>query len=398
MGNVIQGRQPGGARALRKLNQLWFEIDLGAPALGKRLLVEPAKRVVLPLVRPHRRHRRLDGENAAGELSLSYLGRFRRDLIFPRKCFFSSCTLTEAAGKVPFWRVGAEAMRPDTDLHIVNGGPRLVAGLPKKGAVVLPARLDAILDLRPPWDEIRRGFRKSAKELLRIYKRHDYGHRISHDPADFEHFYEQWYLPTTRRHGELANPIFKGAARVYFKRGFLFYLTEDGKDLAAALCKADGKTLRLVCDGLPDGDPRAARRGRLGALFIARFQWAREQGFEAVNFLSTAPCYSDPLLRSKRRWGSRLQLDNRPQSRLWLHTSRLTPAVVRCLEDNPLIVIDENKNLDALVVVPDPETLDRNQRRRLRKIYGTRGLRRVLACSAESFTSDEGPVAHAREI
>lgn len=376
----------------RRLLRRWHEIHIGAPPAARRLVLEPAKRALLPVVHPLRRLRRLRGHNPAGPLTLSYYGRFKRNLLLPRKQFFAEHELEETSERVAFWRLGGAVRRDASDLVMIDGGHRLERALPRERALLLPARVRLIVDLRGGWEATRRRFHKSAKAKLRKARANGYSFRLGGGPGDFETFYEQMYLPAMRaRHGDLTLTIPRLEAEVYFERGILLLLRHAGRDVAGALCHPQGKRLTAVCYGLLHGDMGSRREDRVGALQVLRLRWAAEAGFEEVDLRSVEPCLSSGLFNYKRQWGSRAELPGGPDNRLWLGVGRLTPAVRHCLEENPLVALGADGELEGLVVVPEPAALDEAARRRLRKRYATPGLRRLLLCATDSFAGPLQP-------
>jgi hypothetical protein len=63
-----------------------------------------------------------------------------------------------------------------------------------------------MVDISKPLPEILKlSKNKSMRENLREMRRHNYSYEMTQDPAKFEYFYHQMYLPyVTKRYEELA--------------------------------------------------------------------------------------------------------------------------------------------------------------------------------------------------
>jgi hypothetical protein len=86
-------------------------------------------------------------------------------------------------------------------------------------------------------------------------------------------------------------------------RGTLVFVRLAGERVAGLAAVPRGRTLWIPLAGIRDGDPDLLHRGASAALYALSFEWARERGFERVDWGRSTSFANDGLHRYRRNWG-----------------------------------------------------------------------------------------------
>jgi hypothetical protein len=255
--------------------------------------------------------------------------------------------------KIPFWSVGTQGFRKSADLVVVEGPLRLIKSLPRHNALILPRIVNHTLDVAGEWQDVCRRFHKSVRRNeLRLIRKHGYRFEKSSSTGHFEHFYEEMYLPTVNaRHGLAAAVSSKAKLREAFANGFLLRVLKGETYVAAALCEFRASELRLCEIGLLGSNTDLIKQGAMGAIYVGVIQAANNMKCRKADLTVSAPLLFDGLFRHKRRWGTSLSLSVSDQQRVWIQIARYTPAIHRLLMMNPMITVNEDGQLQALVAL-----------------------------------------------
>ena len=380
-------------RLLKMAHDLWIEAQLSTPL--------PVRRAALPLVndlaqlarlvaRPSLPIVELSGEGVDGDLTALFVNA-RPVQARLESLLFRSEPARRLVGQIPFWRLHEIDAWPSGDIIVANGNKHLIRRLPRANALVLPDFVHHYLDVSGGWNAVRgRIHRGLLTTELRRAQKYGYGIEISHDDQDFDEFYREMYLPTTRsRHGGLSGPMPRGQAHRYFRHGLLLRITRDGRWVAGAVCQIEGDALVGHVLGVRDGDPRLIKEGVVYALYYEHMRWANEHGFRTIDLGEAETYLAWGLFQYKRRWGSTLGVPKTSRRQTWVKVRRLTPSTRSFLKTNPLIVTDERERLYGLIAVDDPARVTAEMRQDLEKHYATPGLESLIVRSVESYVSTE---------
>ncbi|MCG8691647.1 MAG: hypothetical protein MI806_10600 [Minwuiales bacterium] len=127
---------------------------------------------------------------------------------------------------------------------------------------------------------------------------------ISRDPADFDLFYDEMYVPFVRdRFGALGTVTSRTALRYRFARGGLQWIWQGSDRVGGQVLEPEGRQLRCVVMGC-DPARNAAQLGLVAATFLFAMEYARRHGFDVVDRGGTLPSLCDPVLTSKHFWGA----------------------------------------------------------------------------------------------
>ncbi|HZA65793.1 MAG TPA: hypothetical protein VE592_02535, partial [Geminicoccaceae bacterium] len=215
--------------------------------------------------------------------------------------------------------------------------PRVVAAH-AAGAALL--RVPAYVDFLLPTSEVAelKAARPSLRKHVRRVRRSPLVGRISHDPAAFEQFYFQFYLPSIAdRHRDLAERQPLRVLRRRCRFGGILWVERDGVALSSNLYELRGDTMNLLVSGRrSSGD--AALDTQVGlASYLFPIDLACERGCTSVHLGGTVPVLSDGVFRYKRAWGARVAPRVETHSELLVGWRSPGRAVLAFLAEAPLV-------------------------------------------------------------
>jgi hypothetical protein len=253
------------------------------------------------------------------------------------------------------WKALAAGALPDADLVAVGCSSRRAAELPRERSLLLPFRLHLVVDVIGDAEAMRRTVSKSERwEFSRNRRRHDWAWEQDDDPRAFDLFYERMHLPTMeRRHGARMRTEDKRVAyESIFRRGTLFFVSENGRRIAGALCLWEPATRTITTRllGVLDGDDEHYASGAFKAVYHLLLEWSCSHGVEHVDFHGTEAFLSKGIFRWKRKFHPRVVLppNHFADKRLWLHAARDTGAVRDFLVANPAFALAPDGRFEAL--------------------------------------------------
>jgi hypothetical protein len=257
------------------------------------------------------------------------------------------------------WLTWSELQRDGTiggaDLVAVGGAPRELARLPRTRSFLLPFRVHLVVDVDGDAEAMRRRVSPRERwEFHRNRRRHDWAWEQADDPRAFEHFYERMHRPTmARRHGPRTRTEPKAVAyECLFRRGLLFFVSEEGRRVAGVLCRWDPRTRTLTTRllGVLDGDDAHYRSGAFKAVYHLLFEWACGAGVRRIDLHGTEALISKGIFQWKRKFHPRIVLppNHFARKRVWLYVARDTPAVRSFLVANPVLVMTPQGGMEAV--------------------------------------------------
>lgn len=168
--------------------------------------------------------------------------------------------------------------------------------------------------------------------------------RVSNDVKDFNLFYTQMHIPhVQKRFQDLADIDSYHSMKTYFQRGFLLVIEEADKAIAGVLCNIENDTLFFRRTGVLDGNDEYIKRGASSAQYYFTLKYALEHGIPKVDFMRSRPFFDDGVYLTKREWGAEVYLDNEATTSVFFFIPRISDAVVKFFENNPLIIHREKK-------------------------------------------------------
>jgi hypothetical protein len=256
----------------------------------------------------------------------------------------------------------------------------------------VPESVGAKLAARPDGSTFAQAS-KTARRNIELVRKNRLEWSASHDPADFDRFYDEMYVPFAKaRYGELAFVRNRHALRRRFRQGGLLFIRRDGEIIAGQLFQIEGDSIHVLGPGTPGGSSEPVKLGALSALYLAAAAYAEQNGIPWLDFGGSSPSLRDGVLMHKRGWGA--MLADRPESHadLLVRWRSVTPTVARFLTETPLVIRDGDGF--SAVAASDGAGPIKGHAAALREKLAMPGLRRlhVLATgAAETGRLPPGP-------
>jgi hypothetical protein len=307
-----------------------------------------------------------------------------------KKLLFSGCEEAYLARHIGLLGLKSEIDKraDEADMIIVDAELLISRVFPEEDYLSVPQWVYQKLTLAPDLEQTHKQFRKNTLKELRKIRNRDFGYSTSSELDDIRSFYEDMYIPFTRTRFEDAAAIQPWEKFVrWWKRGaFLLTLTFEKTDvLALYMLPAKGR-LVSVCDGMsPDITPDL-RRGAVTAADMFSIEYAHEQGYEEIDFISSRPFMDDGAFRYKRKWGTRVTRDNYPINDIKIRVTRTTVATTSALANNPVIV-SRNDALFGQVVLAD-DSIGAQEIRNAVNLYWTPGMTTLKLFAVNPVTPD----------
>jgi len=278
-------------------------------------------------------------------------------------------------GRVPLWHASEALGSLTSDLVFVESSQHLIGKLAHQSAVILPFRVQFMLDLQGEWELVEQRFRPNTRR--NIGKAQGYAcceYEISRQAQDVKMFYDKMYLPTVReRHGRLAAILPESEAYQYLRHGWLFLVKRDSVYVCGSLGYARQDTAEFIEMGVLNGDMQLMREGVIEAMNYLRIRWAHQEGYKALSFGECWPFLSG-IFQSKRKWGATVSVPSHEHKQIWVKIQRNTPAASHFLKNNPCVIVDGEGRLNGLIITDDPDQVTPDVAAASRKLYATPGL------------------------
>ncbi len=369
--------------------RLWIETQLIAPPWVQRTVIDPlhqTKRVLRLLSRPYLKIYQWQGQSQGGPLTVAF-GGLDDTKPFLKSILFVEEPTEKEIDQVPLWRLSKLADLAG-DLVFIEADKRLVRKLTRQRALIMPPRVEFMLDVRGDWRTVELRISRSVRRHeFRLVRKYGYEYEISRSSQDFEKFYSEMYAPTmTDKHEELTTLMSLAEAHLYFRHGLLFRVKRDGVWVSGGVCQPQQGIVNFKLLGVVNADQQLIHEGAQAAVYYAVVHWANQEGFEAVNF-EGCRSYLTGLFQYKRKWGTSISIPAHQYERTWIKIQRLTPAVRQFLKDNPCIVSDEEDKLHGLVVTDGLEPVTPEAEAEWHKQYMTPGLSGIQIRSVTDLAS-----------
>lgn len=373
--------------------------DMTAPSSPS--LLQRLKRTVYPLASRYFANASLvEGQLKGSETTLRVL--FVHNCLFNlqlrQRLFETSTTLSSRRVWLP-GLAGELARQRAAGVDLVSAvlPPEVgatLAGLPQHQA---HEEVRQVIATDMAWEELRKGFSKKKRQTTNDFgEKNGLNYRISHEPADLEHFYHRMHVPhIRRRYGELADLDSFEAMRAAFEdHGRLLFVMDGERAVAGALSQRVGDTLVFRRSGVLDGDETHVKGGAQTALYYFQLRDAVDSGIRAVDAMNSSAFLNDGVFKHKADWGARSLRDEVARRRVHLLPFGPAERIARFFELNPM-VIDEGDDLAALIgdcslVADQPLPADK-----LRSRYHLVGLKRLHVLTPHGRHTIELPNAPA---
>jgi hypothetical protein len=325
---------------------------------------------------------------SGNSLTTLFLGD-EKGVLYLSNLLYSEEPVKERLGKIFIWRIKSRLNfdLPRTDLIFIKIDGLFSRFLSRQGFIIIPELILFMVDISKPLPEILKlSKNKSLRENLRGMRRHNYSYEMTQDPAKFEYFYHQMYLPyVTKRYEELAFITgFRDMERA-FKKGQLLLIKGENGYISGNILKMDHDTVFSVSLGIKEGEIKYLKERALTACNYFTILWAKEKGYKWFDFGHSIPFFKDGLFNYKKRWGMGVKISTRVRTVFGMKTCNFHQGVQTFLEKNPFIFMDQER-LKGLILVDQNHPLTLDEVQSLVKTYSIPGLDCLAILSDQGFT------------
>ncbi len=310
-----------------------------------------------------------------------------------QKLLFSDDYNIEHLGKTFIWNVNKKLnkLNRNIDFIFVRTDRFFSRKLQNKGFIILPEWIGIKLNIDNSSKDFFKKLKKSAKEDVRIVKKHGYSYEISKDQKIFDLFYKNIYKPyIIKRHGKLAAPytLYYPEIKSMFENGFLLLVKKQDKIVAGIIINVtqSGKAAYLIYTGVDiknDYLSKAAGPAAGPARYYFVIKWAKKQGLDFLNFGGVRPFFNDGLFKYKTKWGTTLGISKKSFGifgfKICNHDKK---TIVDFLEQNPFIYIEKDKLKGMLLV---KEKIDKERIQKIWNHYKKPGLSNLTIISTKTI-------------
>ena len=328
-------------------------MDDVAGTLVKRIVWRVIQTRFFNEVRPricHTRVFQIEGKTKRSNYDLSTLVFAKKEIAH----YFSKLSYSEEPeikylGKTTIHDIPFIITSTKPDIVFVDAGTIFSEFLLSKEFFVLPY-IDFTLDIFDPWDSIYARMDRDKRRRIRKIEKLGYTYEITRDFEKFRLFYYEMYLPhISKRYGKSAQIVSFAEFEKLFRSGGLLLVKLNGKYVSGAIHVIRGKTIYIPILAVREVDEYLAKGASHAPLYFL-ILWAKQHGFEKIDYGSCNPFLKDGLFLYKKAWGMKIRPVNGQDAKVFaIKFCNFRKATREFLVDNPFIFTD-SENLKGLVI------------------------------------------------
>ena len=247
-----------------------------------------------------------------------------------------------------------------------------------------PEWVSQVLDISGSWENIRKSFHKAPKKTERKIIKYGLTYNISNDINDFKHFYYQMYLPLIeKQQADHAYIDTYEEMLPFFLKGFLLMVMENDHAIAGGLCFQEKNSIIFRRLGVLGADENYIKKGAQSAIYYFIISFAKETGFQLVDFMWSKPFLNDGIYKHKRDWGADVYSSSESECWIFFIITRHSENVVSFFENNPVIITSKDA-LSGLVGLRDGKKANRDQEVFLTKQFYAGGIKNLMVLTPDS--------------
>ena len=308
----------------------------------------------------------------------------------------------ESLGKVFIWKIKSKLNLniPKADLIFIGIDGFFSRFLFRRGFTIIPAWVLFKLDLSKPLPEIwKLPKNKSLRENLRKVRKHKYSYEVTRDPAKFEYFYHQMYLPyIPKRFGK--STLLSGFhyMKLIFEKGQLLLVKRGDEYISGNIIGIHNRSAFPAYIGIREGKVEYLKQGALAACYYFTILWAKERGYKWLDFGHCRAFLNDGVFYHKKKWGMEIKRSKRVGAIFGMKICNLNQGTRNFLAKNPFIFIDQGK-IKGLSLIQHNYPLTLEEVRSLFKTYYIPGVDCLVILSPQGFTqqAEEFSTSHSTQ-
>ena len=295
----------------------------------------------------------------------------------------------ENLGKVFIWKISSKlnSTIPKADLIILAVDEFFSQFLSRRGFTIIPQWILFVLDLSKPLPEIwKLSKNRSLSENLRRVRKYKYSYEMTRDPAKFEYFYYQMYLPyAPKKFGKSALISGFHHMKLIFEKGQLLLVKRGNEYLSGNIILTDNGNVFSGCMGVREGKSEYLKQGAVAASYYFAILWAKERGHRWLYFGHCRTFLKDGVFYYKKKWGMEIRRSKQITDVLGMKMCNLNRGPHDFLTKNPFIFVDQDK-LKGLILAEQDHPLNLGEVQSLFKSYYIPGLDCLVIISPQGFT------------
>jgi hypothetical protein len=256
---------------------------------------------------------------------------------------FAPTPVKTSLGRFALWRLlppGITRPPREADLVFVEMPEGMRRRYEKRFEFFVPSWVGGEVDLaraRERWQRSRH-----AKEDLRRMRNRQMTIEVTRDPAAFEMFYAQMYLPYIRNiFGDHAFLMSREDMVAAYDHAELVFLKANGEAVIGQIVLYERTRVRAWSVGVKDGDRAHLKGGAMNALDYLLFEYLAGQGHRSVHMGASRPFLHDGALNYKKRLG--MHITEHGGSGFALRCRTESPGARAFLAGNPFIYLEGNE-------------------------------------------------------
>jgi hypothetical protein len=209
---------------------------------------------------------------------------------------------------------------------------------------------------------------------------------MTQDTAKLEYFYHHMYLPYIKERFDKLSFLsnFDGMLRLFKKGQLLLVRKEDDYVSGAMLVRSGRDNLFFHSLGIKEGNIEYLQKGAITALYYFSILWAKQNGYNWMDFGSCRSFLKDGVFNYKKHWGMEIKINNRSRNVIGLKVCNDCQAVRNFFKNNPFIYLDRGK-LKGFIAFDKNQLLTTEKIKLCSKNYSIPGLDCLTIVTDQEF-------------
>jgi len=268
---------------------------------------------------------------------------------------------------------------------IIAAKNSLSSGFPADDFIAIPKEVYFTLDLSHQLESIFSRLNRRRRRSIQTIKKLGYSYEITDDDKKFRLFYNKMYCPhISKRHGSFVTLESFAYLKQLFKKGGLLLVKRDNTYVSGILYCLIKKTVWTPCMGIFEEHAKDKYVARTAgdALLYFLILWAKEQGYNEINYGNSRPFLNDGIVRYKREW--QMKVHQHGERFILARPCNFEKGVRSFLEGNPFIFFDRQR-LKGVVFVDREHPVTIGEAENIFRQYYAPGMTSLLVVSTSGF-------------
>ncbi|MHC4806120.1 MAG: hypothetical protein ACYTBX_07630, partial [Planctomycetota bacterium] len=295
---------------------------------------------------------------------------------FLAKLAFGNSYKEDYIGKTWLWRIfkTVKTRAHACSLMVAEAPKSSLVLFGKKKCFYIPLWVTGEVDISADVSSLIRN--ESLKSDLRRIKRNKLHFELTNEPAQFDNFYYNMYLPhITKVHGNKAVIIKYDFMKREFRNCDLLLIKKEKEYIAGVLLAYTKNGARLWSLGVKDGNSDYIKDGAIGAIYYFSVLHLKEKGYKKVNFGASRAFLKDGVLWYKKKWDQNIVGTHKIG--FLIKPLSKTVAVKGFFLNNPFIYAHNNR-FNSAVFVEAAQSFSEKDFQRFYKDYYLNGVSKLF--------------------